>query len=635
MRLTQGLAGTSALVLALFLLAPQASAERDIDSPSRIKKTGSIFEYFARKRYERRMKERRRTVRRNREPGPPIQNAPAIERYKPEAPLVYRPEKLQALKVDSLAESEPLEPLPAAIYRELLSKDAAIRVTPAEEALIVDLYRGNGFKPLWTTADGLDERGQDVLGLLAKSADEAMEPLDYLPPALGSFTDDPAMFKGDMVHLARLDLGLTAMALKYARHASGGRIIPNRLTKYNDISPETADPGVVIKVVAWSPFPVEYLKSLHPQHPAYALLKAELTKKRALLHVSETEIIPLGKRLKPGDTDQRLPLVRHHLERLGYLKPLGKLPDGAPAAIRAETEAAKQVLDPTLSEALKAFQTEAQLKATGGLDQATVNALNGRTEERNVARLVYNIERLRWLPRNLGNRYVFVNQAAYQLQVMDGDREAWRTKVIIGKPETQTVAFHDKMETVVFNPSWGVPPSIIRNEMLPILRRDPSYLDRLGYRVVSRNGQIVRSSSVNWSAYNKGVPYSIQQPPSDDNALGEVKFLFPNSHSIYFHDTPARSLFSRPSRAFSHGCVRVENPRLFAETLLGLSAAEVAKRIDSGRSQSAKVKQDIKVHLTYFTAWPDQTGKIMYYDDVYGRDQRMESALSAMAVATR
>jgi L,D-transpeptidase YcbB len=188
---------------------------------------------------------------------------------------------------------------------------------------------------------------------------------------------------------------------------------------------------------------------------------------------------------------------------------------------------------------------------------------------------------------------------------------------------------------VVFNPSWGVPPSIIKNEMLPILRRDPSYLDRLGYRVITKGGQIIRSSAVNWSAYDKGVPYSIEQPPSGDNALGEVKFLFPNSHSIYFHDTPARSLFDRSSRAFSHGCVRVENPRIFAETLLGLSGEEVARRIDSGRSQSAKVKQDIKVHLTYFTAWPDSTGKIIYYDDVYGRDERMESAFSATAVATR
>jgi len=627
MRLTRGLAGTSALVLALFLLGPTAQAGTDWFAPRHdpaAKRSGSIFEYFKRKRYERRQLERSREVRRYRQPGPRIQNAPAIEKDVPEAPLVYRPEKLQTLQVDSFAETEPPEPLPAAIYRELLNKDTTLRVTPDEKAAILDVYRTSGFKPLWTSADGLDQRGRDVLAALAKSADEALEPSDYLPPVLGSFTDGPQVFKGDMIHLARLDLGLTAMALKYARHISGGRLIPNRLTKYNDITPDPVNPAAAVKVLAWSPFPLEYLNSLEPKHPAFELFKAELAKKRALLHVAESEAIPPGKRVKPGDADDRLSLVRHHLERLGYL-----------TAESLASGGTSPLLDPQMSEALKTFQNEAQLKAWGGLDQATVKALNDRTEERNVAKLVYNIERLRWLPKDLGSKYVFVNQAAYQLEVVAGGREVWRTKVIIGKPLTQTVAFHDRMETVVFNPSWGVPPSIIRKEMLPILRRDPSYLDRLGYRVVSRNGQIVRSSSVNWSAYSKGVPYSIQQPPSDDNALGEIKFLFPNSHSIYFHDTPARSLFARSARAFSHGCVRVENPRIFAETLLGLSSEEVAKRIDSGRSQSAKVRGDIKVHITYFTAWPDQNGKIVYYDDVYGRDQRMETAISATAVAAR
>jgi murein L,D-transpeptidase YcbB/YkuD len=610
------------LILTLFLLVPAANADNMAPrhDPA-AKRTGSLFDYFKRKR-----EERSREVRRYSEPGPLIQNAPGLEKDVPEAPMVYRPDKLQTLSVESLAEAEPGDALPAAIYRELLNKDAALRVTPDDKSAILDVYRTGGFKPLWTSPDGLDQRGRDVMAVLAKSADEALEPADYLPPVLGSFSDSPTLFKDDMVHLARLDLGLTAMTVKYARHISGGRLNPNRLTKYNDITPETVTSEAAAKVLAWSPFPLEYLKSLEPKHPAFELFKAELARKRALLHVAESGEIPPGKRLKPGDADDRLPLVRHHLERLGYLKA-----GTAPATVSEKGP----VLDRQLADALSAFQSEAQIKASGGLDQATINALNGRTETRNVQRLVLNIERLRWLPKNLGGKYVFVNQAAYQLQIIDDGQEAWRTKVIIGKPYTQTVAFHDRMESVVFNPSWGVPPSIIRNEMLPILRRDPSYLDRLGYRVVSRSGQIVRSSSVNWSAYSKGVPFSIQQPPSDDNALGEIKFLFPNSHSIYFHDTPTRSLFGRSARAFSHGCVRVENPRIFAEKLLGLSSQEVAKRIDSGRSQSAKVKSDIKVHITYFTAWPDQNGKIIYYDDVYGRDQRMESAISATAVATR
>jgi murein L,D-transpeptidase YcbB/YkuD len=247
------------------------------------------------------------------------------------------------------------------------------------------------------------------------------------------------------------------------------------------------------------------------------------------------------------------------------------------------------------------------------------------------------MERLRWLPKTLGDRHVFVNQAAYMLKVVDHGREIWRSKVIVGKPNTQTVAFSDEMEKIVFNPSWGVPPSIMKNEMIPRLRRDPGYLDRIGYRVLTPDGKkIIRSRSVPWWKYKNGkVPYLIQQPPGDDNALGEVKFLFPNSHSIYMHDTPTRNLFGKSVRALSHGCVRVENPREFAEILLGVDASDIAERIDSGVSQSTKVTRATRVHLTYFTVWPANDGRLLTYDDVYGRDQRMERAFSTVAVASR
>jgi murein L,D-transpeptidase YcbB/YkuD len=247
------------------------------------------------------------------------------------------------------------------------------------------------------------------------------------------------------------------------------------------------------------------------------------------------------------------------------------------------------------------------------------------------------MERLRWLPKTLGERHVFVNQAAYMLKVVEDGREVWRTKVIVGKPNSQTVAFSDNMERIVFNPSWGVPPSIMKNEMIPRLTRDPGYLDRIGYRVLTPNGKkIIRSRSVSWWKYRNGkVPYLILQPPGDDNALGEVKFLFPNAHSIYMHDTPTRDLFQKPVRALSHGCVRVENPRYFAELLLGVEAEDIATRIDSGVSKETPVTRETKVHLTYFTAWPSDDGRIVYYDDIYGRDQRMERAFTTVAIASR
>ena len=207
--------------------------------------------------------------------------------------------------------------------------------------------------------------------------------------------------------------------------------------------------------------------------------------------------------------------------------------------------------------------------------------------------------------------------------------------MIVGKPNTQTAVFSDIMETVEFNPYWGVPQSIIIKEMLPRLRRDPSYLDRNGYEVLDARGREIGSSYVDWSRYGNKVPLSVRQPPGAANALGVVKFLFPNSHAIYMHDTPTRSLFEKKVRAFSHGCVRVQNPRELAELVLGWDAERVDEAIEQGSNQAVKLSRKLPVHLAYFTAWPDETGQIIIYPDVYDRDAQLEKALGGGDVALR
>ena len=293
------------------------------------------------------------------------------------------------------------------------------------------------------------------------------------------------------------------------------------------------------------------------------------------------------------------------------------------------------LLDKELSVQLRLFQKDSRIKVSGALGPQTIAALNTDLTARDMAKLIDNMERIRWLPRQLGQRHVFVNQAAYKAEVIENGQPVWSTRVIVGKPNTQTSVFHDEMELVVFNPSWGVPPSIIAKEYLPKLRRDPGYLDRLGFKVVNQKGKVVSSRSVRWSSYGSKVPYGIQQPPGVKNALGEIKFLFPNTHNIYMHDTPSRELFDEDMRAFSHGCVRVQNPREFAAVLLGWDAAKVAANIETPASETVRLKQKIPVHLTYFTAWPDETGKIRYFDDIYGRDKAMEDARSSVAVAQK
>jgi murein L,D-transpeptidase YcbB/YkuD len=622
----------AAIVASFLFVGPSDAAQRDRDTPGA--RTCDFFcrlfdggrskkrpDYSYRKRgstyddgnfFTRPVK--RKNVHRKR-PVAPVQ----IVEERPEPPLIYEPEKLEILKAADLSEAIPEEPLAAAIYSELKSRKSAIRVTAGERKALVDFYRQNGFRAVWVSGHGLGERGRSVLQLFETAAEDGMTPEDYRPPTLALF-DDLAVLDKDVGLLARLDLDLSARALRYARHASGGRLTPNKLTKYHDISPQTVDLSTAMRAFVRSPWPSDYLKSLQPSHPAYAVFKKALAGLREL----KAEMIRRSESVAHGQDDPAIALVRRQLALLSYGED-DVLPD-------EET-----ILDDMLSKRITTFQTDAGITPTGLPDAATIVALDNRTGSSGITGLIYNMERLRWLPKNLGERYVLVNQAAFSLKVVDDGREVWRTKVIVGKPNSQTFAFSDSMERIVFNPSWGVPPSIMKNEMIPRLRRDPGYLDRIGYRVLTPDGRkIIRSRSVSWWKYSNGkVPYLIQQPPGDDNALGEVKFLFPNIHSIYMHDTPTRDLFQKPVRALSHGCVRVENPREFAELLLGVGADDIAARIDSGISKETPVPRETAVHLTYFTIWPADDGRVLYYDDVYGRDERMQRAFTTVAIASR
>jgi L,D-transpeptidase YcbB len=504
-----------------------------------------------------------------------------------------------------------------AILAELSNLKTQIRAPQDERQPILEFYKKSGFKPLWIKAGAPSERAKALLAFASKTSEDGLDPLAYLPLGLSSFDNIAQQVGTDPQKLAQFDIAMTASALKLARQISGGQFDPNRLSLYNDIKPDRVDASVAMNVLAWSPFPDAYLGNLEPKNPAYAIMKAELAKLRASKAGTIATKVAEGKPVKLGRTDARIIAVRTRLNELNF-------GDGS-----ASTE--DDMLDSDLAENLKKFQASAKIKQTGILDAATVKSLNRDDTAANIHRLVDNLERVRWLPKSMGTRYVFVNQAAFEVRVMDSGKQVWRSSVIVGKPLTQTAAFHDEMETVVFNPSWGVPQSIIVNEYLKKLRNDPSYLDREGFKVINQQGKVVSSSSVDWGAYNNNSPLGVQQPPGSDNALGELKFLFPNKHDIYMHDTPTKNLFTQSVRAFSHGCVRVQNPREFAAVVLGWDRAKVDAETDGGISQSIPLSHKIPVHITYFTAWPDSAGKVNYYNDIYGRDEAMEKAMASNA----
>jgi murein L,D-transpeptidase YcbB/YkuD len=537
--------------------------------------------------------------------------------------LPYVSPKLVSLSDPSFSKLYAPDVQSQAILAELSSQKPVTRVAKEVRQPILDLYRNSGFKPLWLTGNAPSERALTILAFAAKISEDGLEPLAYLPTGLSSFSNVTEQVGIDPQELAQFDIAMTAATLKLAREISGGQFEPNNLSRYNDITPERVDAGQALKILAWTPFPEAYLNDLMPKHPSYGLMKAELAKLRASNQKPPHEKIAEGKPVKAGKSDPRISLVRNRMQDLGFLS-------SEESYVEPEFS---DTLDADLSAALAKFQKSVKLRQTGILDLATVKNLNRDTSQRDIQRLVYNMERMRWLPKNLGKRFVFVNQPAFEVQVMDHGNEVWHSEVIVGKPLNQTSAFHDEMETVVFNPSWGVPQSIIVNEYLGKLRRDPGYLDRQGFKVIAPNGKVVRSSSVNWAAYGSRPPFGVQQPPGKGNALGELKFLFPNSHDIYMHDTPTKNLFAESTRTFSHGCIRVQNPREFARVILGWDREKIDRETDSRKSQSVALSQKIPVHITYFTAWPDSSGKMNYFNDVYERDEAMEKALAVLASA--
>lgn len=537
--------------------------------------------------------------------------------------LPYVSPKLVALSDPSFSKLYAPDVQSQAILAELSSQKPVTRVAKEVRQPILDLYRNAGFKPLWLTGNAPSDRALTILAFASKVSEDGLEPMAYLPSGLSSFSNVTEQVGIDPQALAQFDIAMTAATLKLAREISGGQFEPNSLSRYNDITPQRVDPAQALRILAWTPFPEAYLNDLMPKHPSYGMMKAELAKLRASNQKPPYEKIADGKPVKEGKSDPRISRVRDRMQDMGFLT-------SEESSVEPEFS---DTLDAALSAALKKFQKSVKLRQTGTLDLATVKNLNRDTSRRDIQRLVYNMERLRWLPKNLGKRFVFVNQPAFEVQVMDRGNEVWHSNVIVGKPLNQTSAFHDEMETVVFNPSWGVPQSIIVNEYLGKLRRDPGYLDRQGFKVIAPNGKVIRSSSVNWAAYGSRPPFGVQQPPGKGNALGELKFLFPNSHDIYMHDTPTKNLFGESTRTFSHGCIRVQNPREFAQVILGWDREKIDRETDSRKSQSVVLSQKIPVHITYFTAWPDSTGKMSYFNDVYERDEAMEKALAVLASA--
>ncbi len=561
-------------------------------------------------------------------PPPPKKRAPVVPAARIAAPTynTYKPDRLVRVDFAALATPQttgstaqkvafdPATAAGAAFRQALAGLDGYELFAEPEIAKALVAYYSANPDFIWVSNSVPDARAEEAIRVLGEAAGYGLSPADYA-------VEVPSRPAADAAAAIRFEMALSARVLRYVHDAGNGRIDPNRIsTGYYDFPAKPLDMAAVLGTLAHTDGVRAYLESRHPQNPEYKALRVELETLRAS---EENEIVVDPKLLlKPGQSSPELPklltlIARNLDDDMGgaYGETLSRL-------VGSETYV------PELVPVIEAAQKKAGQKGDGVIGPRTVAALAGASKADRIDKVRYALEELRWLPSDLGNPRVFINEPAFTASYVEDGEEKLKMRAVVGKVTNQTAFFYDTIKTVDYHPYWGVPQSIIVNEMLPKLRSDPGYLDRAGYEVTDARGKRIPSSSINWGAYGAKVPYSVRQQPSEANALGELKILFPNRFAIYMHDTPQKSFFKRDVRAFSHGCVRLENPRGMAAAVLGKSVDYVAEKLKGGHSEE-KVTRTVPVYVAYFTAWPDATGKVSYFDDIYGRDERLRQAFDA------
>jgi murein L,D-transpeptidase YcbB/YkuD len=537
----------------------------------------------------------------------------------------YKPEAQRAIAI-KLPVSEPVAgsaeapATPEVLGARRFLSEVSVRATD-EVAKAVEAYYGNLNKPLiWTDEAGISERGRRMIEALAAADTVGLAPDDYLVTMPGD-TADPADPEKRQRELMAFEVALSAKVLTYVQDTARGRIDPNKISGYYDFKRKGVNIAPVLDMLRMSPDVAAYLRNRDPKSPQFVALRDELARLRAEDAEASTQPITIaaGTLLKPGQSNPDLANV------VGAVK---QVASEAVLSAHASTLAAyanTPEYTPELVALVEAFQAEKGLKPDGVVGPATIRAMTGHSNAEKIAKLQVAMEAVRWLPSDLGSRHVFINAPSFRATYVNDGKEQLSMRVVVGSKANQTYFFQDQIETVEFNPYWGVPKSIIVNEMLPKLRADPSYLDRLGYEV-SYGGRKVASSQVDWNVTHS---VDVRQPPGGDNALGELKILFPNEHAIYMHDTPSKSYFKRDMRALSHGCVRLAEPRVMAAAVMGTTVEDIGKQIASGQNRAVQVPQKIPVYVSYFTAWPNKDGVVEYFDDVYGRDDHTAKAFKA------
>lgn len=479
------------------------------------------------------------------------------------------------------------------------------------------VYELRDFRPLWE-----DDEADDLERFVSEVVYDGLDPAHYHGGALSADADDedrnPAM-------KAERDILRTQAFMRLARDLRHGRVDPLSLPGAARIDEETPQPeeGGEGKDDPLGPADVERsiaagdivgtLDAQRPDHPVYRRMVEAMETYRDLLESGGWPELQEGPLLALDSTSARVPLLRERLAAEGYLEP--------------ESDLTSPAFDAALDEAVRRFQHTHGLNDDGVVGPSVIRELN-RSPQYRVEQLRANLERARWVLRDLPDTYVTVNIAGQRVYLIRNDSSVWETRAIVGDEYTRTPVFSAPMRRVVFNPDWTVPESI-NSEILQNLREDEDYLERENFEVLDGNGRPVDPDGIDFSeSSGEDFPYTFRQRPGPGNTLGRVKFMFPNRFAVYLHDTPSRELFQREDRTFSHGCIRVEHPLDLAEHLLpSWTPEEMEATVETGRMTSVELDDPLPVLLLYWTVSADLHGELHFYRDAYDRDAAVLAAL--------
>lgn len=521
----------------------------------------------------------------------------------------------------------------AALIPEHLSvNDDRVRAA----ASLGTFYERRVYEPAWVTEEGLSPAGRALVHALAASRRDGLEPDDYHVPEIREIAGElnAAGGKPETGRLVDLELLLTDGFLLYGSHLVSGRLDPATLHADWEAEPRERDLVAVLEEAVQAGTPAAFLVSLRPPQPGYARLMEALAAYRELAARGGWPSVPDGPKLSPGDASERVPALR---ARLAAVPEVVEGPADSGSAV-ASAPSDSLVYDPALTEEVKDFQRRHGLEPDGVVGANTLTALNASPADR-VRQLEVNLERWRWLPQELGDRYVIVNAADYRLDAVESGEATLTMRAIVGKAYRQTPVFSDRISYMVFSPYWHVPHNLAVQDQLPLQKKDPTYFSRLGFRVFrgwGADAAEVDPAAVDWSSVTpRYFGFRLRQDPGPQNFLGGVKFMFPNPYSVYLHDTPAKELFGRQARSFSSGCIRIEKARELASWLLRGDGDWTPERIDramNARSeQTVRMRSSVPVHLLYWTAFVGDDASVQFRPDVYDRDTPVARALDREA----